>query len=98
MPEVDNSGDDIVLTLESSDLKGKINLFEEKLERVVRFEHKNILLDMKNVNFLDSSILAILIRLRTSLAAEGRTLRLINYNERIIRYIRLAGLEEYLLE
>jgi len=98
MPEVDNSGDDIVITLESSDLKGKVNLFEEKLERVVRFEHKNILLDMKNVNFLDSSILAILIRLRTSLAAEGRTLRLINYNERIIRYIRLAGLEEYLLE
>ena len=97
MPEVDNSGDDIIITPESSDLEGKINLFEEKLEHIVRFEHKNIFFDMKNINFLDSSILAILIRLRTSLATEGRSVKLVNYNERIIKYIRLAGLEEYLL-
>jgi len=89
--------EDIVIELDPELIQVKIHLLEEKFDDIVRFQEKNVLIDMGNISFLDSLLLSVLIRFRSRLYVTGRTLQLINCNERIVDSIRRAALEDYLL-
>jgi anti-anti-sigma regulatory factor len=47
---------------------------------------------------LDSLLLSVLIRFRSRLYVCGRSLRLVNCNEKIIDIIRRSALEDYFLD
>jgi len=92
------SGDDIVITMGQDLLSERIRLLEEKFDDIVHYQNKNVTLDMNSVTHLDSLLLSILIRFRSRLTISGRSLRLINCNEKIINSIRRASLEDYFLD
>jgi len=76
----------------------QLNLFEEKINDFIKNDGRDLVLDLKSLNFLDSSSLAAIIRFKRKLTATGRAMKLINYNESILRVIELSGLEEFLLD
>lgn len=92
------AGDDIVVVIDSSLIPDKINIIEEKFDDIVNYHEKNVTIDMSELSHLDSLLLSVLIRFRSRLLICGRTLRLINCNERVINGIKLAALEDYFLE
>ncbi len=92
-----DSGDDIVITMEPDLIPEKIRLLEEKFDNIVQYQEKNVTLDMNSISHLDSLLLSVLIRFRSRLTICGRTLRLVNCNEKIINSIRHASLEDYFL-
>jgi anti-anti-sigma factor len=74
-----------------------LSLLEEKVNDFVKNDNRDAVLDLKNLNLLDSSSLAAFIRMKRKIKADGRDLRLINYNESILRVIELSGLDDFLL-
>lgn len=93
-----DSGDDIIIPVETGLLSEKIRLLEEKFESILNCQEKNVTLDMSGVSHLDSLLLSVLIRFRSKLYVCGRSLRLVNCNERIIDIIRRSALEDYFLD
>jgi anti-anti-sigma factor len=91
------SGDDILITVDPDLISGKIRLLEEKFDDLVNYQEKDVILDMNNISHLDSLFLSVLIRFRSRLFISGRSLRLINCNEKIINIIKRAALEDYFL-
>ena len=73
------------------------NIIEKKINEFMKGVEDELIIDLKELNTLDSSTLASFIRYKRKLTETGRTLRLINYNENILRVIELSGLEEFLL-
>lgn len=74
-----------------------INL-ENVLNDFVDNDKRNIIIDLKGVDRIDSLSLAVFIGCKNRLTKTGRTLKLINPNEYITRVIELASLEFFLLE
>jgi len=93
-----DSGDDIVITMEPDLIPERIRLLEEKFDNIAHYQEKNVTLDMTGITGLDSLLLSVLIRFRSRLSISGRSLRLVNCNERIIDSIRRAALEDYFLD
>lgn len=93
-----DSGDDIVIPIETGLLSEKIRLLEEKFDFILNCQEKNVTLDMSGVSHLDSLLLSVLIRFRSRLYVCGRSLRLVNCNEKIIDIIRRSALEDYFLD
>lgn len=93
-----DSGDDIIVIVDSALIPERIHLLEEKFDGIVNYHEKNVTLDMNSVSHLDSILLSVLIRFRSRLSMYGRTLRLINCNEKIINNIKHAALEDYFLD
>ncbi len=89
--------DDIVYVVEEDLLSNNLRLLDEKFLSLADYNENNISLDMGRVEALDSLFISILIRFRSRLSMGGRTLRLINCNEKVIHSIRLAALDEYFL-
>jgi len=75
-----------------------LNLFEEKINEFIKNDNRDLILDLKGLNLLDSSSLAAFIRFKRKLTATGRAMKLINYNESILRVIELSGLDDFLLD
>ena len=76
----------------------QINLLEEKINDFIKNDDRDLVLDLKGLDLLDSSSLAAFIRFKRKLKATGRAMKLINYNESILRVIELSGLEDFLLD
>jgi anti-anti-sigma factor len=76
----------------------QINLLEEKINEFIKSDNRDLILDLKGMNLLDSSYLAAFIRFKRKLKATGRTMKLINFNESILRVIELSGLDDFLLD
>jgi anti-anti-sigma factor len=76
----------------------QINLLEEKINEFIKSDSRDLILDLKGMNLLDSSSLAAFIRFKRKLKATGRIMKLINYNESILRVIELSGLDDFLLD
>ncbi len=76
----------------------QINLLEEKINEFIKNDVRDMIIDLSELNLLDSSTLAAFIRFKRKLKATGRTMRLTNYNESILRVIELSGLDDFLLD
>ncbi len=76
----------------------QVNLLEEKINEFIKNDDRDMILDLSELHLLDSSTLAAFIRFKRKLKATGRIMRLINYNESILRVIELSGLDDFLLD
>lgn len=81
----------------TDDISQYLNVFESSINEFIKSDSRDIVVDMKSIQYIDSLTLAALIRYRRKLSLEGRNLKLINYNDTILRVIELSGLDEFLL-
>jgi len=75
-----------------------ITRLEETLNQFIKDDDRDIIIDLENVNKIDSLAMALFIRLKKKLEEKKRTLLVINPNESIIRVLKLSDLDEFLLE
>lgn len=98
MFEILDTENDRTFILRKSSDSFQINLLEEKINEFIKNDDRDLVLDLKGLNLLDSSSLAAFIRFKRKLKATGRIMKLINYNESILRVIELSGLDDFLLD
>ena len=98
MFEILDTENDRTFILQNSSDSFQINLLEEKINDFIKNDERDLILDLKGLNLLDSSSLAAFIRFKRKLKATGRIMKLINYNESILRVIELSGLDDFLLD
>jgi len=98
MFEILDTENDRTFILQKSSDSFQINLLEEKINEFIKNDGRDLVLDLKGLNLLDSSSLAAFIRFKRKLKATGRIMKLINYNESILRVIELSGLDDFLLD
>jgi|GEM_PF-999136 anti-anti-sigma regulatory factor len=97
MFEIIENEDSRVYILPSDVIMSKLRFFEEDIDRFIRTDKRDLVLDMKNITALNSVFLSCLLRIKTGLIAEKRTVRLINYNEYVYRSLEVSGLERFFL-
>jgi len=95
MFEIEDNKDSRVYILYSDEILNNLKLFEESVERFIKTDDRDLVLDMTNLSSLNSMFLAFLIRIKTSLFVERRIIRLVNYNESVYRSLEVAGLDSY---
>lgn len=74
-----------------------MNILEERILDFVKKDEREVVIDFQHLMMFDSVALAALIRIKRKLTAMDRVLRLVNYNQTILRVIELSGLEDFLL-
>ena len=79
------------------DISQYLKIFESSINDFIKNDSRDIIVDLKSLQFIDSLTLAALIRFRRKLSLEGRSLKVINYNDNILRVIELSGLDDFLL-
>ena len=98
MFEIVDSENERTFILQKTSDSFQINMLEEKINEFIKNDGRDLILDLKELNLLDSSSLAAFIRFKRKLKATGRTMKLINFNESILRVIELSGLDDFLLD
>ena len=98
MFEIIDSENERIFVLQKASDSFQINLLEEKINDFIKNDGRDLVLDLKELNLLDSSSLAAFIRFKRKLKATGRGMKLANYNESILRVIELSGLDDFLLD
>ena len=86
-----------IYQIKESDIFPYIKLFEEHIDVFIKNDHRDLVFDMKNLESVDSLFLSTIVRFRTKLSLGGRNLRVINYNEHILKCFQLLHLDGYLL-
>ncbi len=72
--------------------------FEDELNNFIQNDNRDILLDLTQVTKIDSISIALLLRIKSRLTENGRTVRLTRPNETVMRILELAGLQDFLLD
>jgi len=75
-----------------------MGVLEERILDFIKKDQRDVVLDLENLFHFDSVALAALIRIKRKLTSMDRNLKLINYNQTILRVIELSGLADFLLE
>ena len=87
-----------IFVMEKTDDIFQTNILEKKIDEFIKSVKNELVLDLKELDTLDSMTLAAFIRFKKKLNSTDRTMKLINYNENILRVIELAGLGEFFLD
>jgi len=80
------------------DLKGKLTigegdeLLKEKINNVLEQGHKNLLLNLEDVPYVDSAGLGEIVRTYTTVSRQGGTLKLVNLTKRITDLLAITKL------
>ena len=80
------------------DLKGKLTigegdeLLKEKINNVLQQGHKNLLLNLEDVPYVDSAGLGEIVRTYTTVSRQGGTLKLVNLTKRITALLAITKL------
>ena len=98
MLNTNNSDSSNVFVMEKTDDIFQKSIIEKKVDEFIKTVEHELILDLKELNTLDSMTLAAFIRFKRKLTDTNRTMKLVNYNENILRIIELAGLGEFLLD
>ena len=69
------------------------SLFRERLADVIEANDDDVVVDLANVGFIDSTGLALLLDARQQLEAAGRTLLIARPSPRVTRALEVAGLD-----
>ncbi|HNX24448.1 MAG TPA: STAS domain-containing protein [Spirochaetota bacterium] len=93
---IDNENEKIYL-LKELDLFPHTRLFEEHVEAFIKNDHRDLIFDMRNLEVVDSMFLSSIVRFKMRLSLDGRMLRIINYNEHILKCFQLLHLDGHLL-
>ncbi len=93
---IENNRERIYL-LKEFDIFNHIRLLEEHVEVFIKNDHRDLVFDMIDLGGVDSMFLSTLLRFRVKLNIGGRFLRIINYNEQILKCFQRLDLDEHLL-
>ncbi len=85
-----------IYVLKEFDIFQHIRLFEEDVEIFIKNDHRDIVFDMRNLEGVDSMFLSIMLRFRIKMNLGGRLLRVINYNENILKCFQLLNMDDQL--
>ncbi len=97
MFEIKDSDNERLIIIKKKGDSSQINLLEQKVNDFIKSDGRDLVLDLNELGMLDSTSLAAFIRFKRNLKAAGRDMKLVNYNESILRVIELAGLDDFLL-
>jgi len=98
MFKIKNTDNERIYYLSETDVFFHIKYFEENVENFINNDHRNLILDMNDLESIDSTFLSVVVKIRTGLTTRGRSLQIINYNEQILKYFQLLNLESHLLK
>ncbi|NWG12168.1 MAG: STAS domain-containing protein [Acidobacteria bacterium] len=89
--------DGIIVLALSRDLKGPSELtLKERIDALVREGHRQIVVDLKNLPYVDSTGLGRLIRAHISVRQSGGRVRLCNVTPRVMDLLKLSRLDTVL--
>jgi len=86
-----------IYLIREPDIFPHIRHFEEHIEIFIKNDHRDLVFDMTHLEGVDSMFLSAIVRFRTKLSMGGRILRIINYNEYILKCFQLLHLDDHLL-
>lgn len=86
-----------IYLIREPDIFPHIKSFEEHIETFIKNDHRNLVFDMTHLEGVDSMFLSSIVRFRTKLSMGGRILRIVNYNEYILKCFQLLHLDGHLL-
>jgi len=69
---------------------------EEELERVAQSEAQVVVVDLRNLEFMDSTGLSVLVRAHQRAEEKGRRLGLVNGSQQVQRLLTLTGVADRL--
>jgi anti-anti-sigma factor len=69
---------------------------EEELERVAQSDAKLVVVDLRNLEFMDSTGLSVLVRAHQRAEENGRRLGLVNGSQQVQRLLTLTGVADRL--
>jgi len=87
-----------IYLIRESDIFQHIRLFEEHVEIFINNDHRDLIFDLKHLKGVDSMFISTILRFRVKLLLGGRFLRVINYNDYILKCFQLLNLEGHLLD
>jgi len=96
MFEIIETENEMIYLINEIDIS-RIKLLEENIEVFIKNDHRDLVLDMRNLESVDSMFLSSIVRFRTKLSLGGRLLRIVNYNEHILKCFQLLHLDGHLL-
>jgi anti-sigma B factor antagonist len=69
---------------------------EEELDRVAHSDAKVVIVDLRNLEFMDSTGLSVLVRAHQRAEEDGRRLGLVNGSQQVQRLLSLTGVADRL--
>jgi anti-sigma B factor antagonist len=88
-------GDEVILALHGEfDLAG-VSAFDSVVSQIGPGSH--VILDLRDVSFMDSSGLQAMIALQRRATTEGWSLLLANPQQQVVRLLRISGVDQYLM-
>lgn len=69
---------------------------EEELDRVAQSDAKVVIVDLRNLEFMDSTGLSVLVRAHQRAEEDGRRLGLVNGSQQVQRLLSLTGVADRL--
>jgi stage II sporulation protein AA (anti-sigma F factor antagonist) len=87
-------GDEVILALHGEFDLGGVAGFERVVSQVA--PGSSVILDLRDISFMDSSGLQQLITLQRRATAEGWSLRLANPQQQVVRLLQISGVGEFL--
>ncbi|MBN2040117.1 MAG: STAS domain-containing protein [Spirochaetes bacterium] len=98
MLTVNNNGKvlEIILKLESMNINNSDMILKELKEAALKDSKVDIMLDFKQVRFVDSSAIAMLVSFVQSLARSKRKMSIVNVTEQIRTTVKVLNLTNFL--
>jgi len=88
-------GDEVILALHGEfDLAG-VSAFDSVVSQIAR--GSSVILDLRDVSFMDSSGLRQMITLQRRATTEGWSLFLANPQQQVVRLLQISGVDQYLM-
>jgi hypothetical protein len=84
-----------IYILKFKDYSPELHTLEQSVDNFIRFDHRHLVLDMKEQEIINSLLLAFFVRIRSRLLSEQRDLRLINCSLFMYKSFEMAGLASY---
>ncbi len=96
MLQMSSEGDDCLLVVLSGEIDhhSAVRVRTEIDEKIMELSPKKTILDLSEIDFMDSSGLGLIMGRYAKMKALGGLLTLRNPNERIVKIFKLAGLEK----
>ncbi len=94
--EVVDDGNKITLTVDGDIESATLAEIREKVNALSISADKDIFVDMKNVDYIDSSGIGMLIKLYKEQKNKGQKVKVINTNSRVSEILSLSSLSEAL--
>ncbi|MGH8911425.1 MAG: STAS domain-containing protein [Acidimicrobiia bacterium] len=94
--DVDHDGQSAIVSLRGEIDYGNVSQLRSVFVELAETDATDVTVDLAGVDFLDSTVLSVLIQGKQRLEESGRQMSVINPQPRIQRVLELAGVLEYL--